>query len=695
MSKDGIRNLAVIGYDGAGKTAFSEAMVRIGAPDRAGKEVTTSRLDAEPEEGKRNFTISTHVTFFTWNGCKINTLDTPGFSNFLAETANMIGMTEAAVMVCASHAAPRHLIERSWYMAEDKKLPVAFFINQMDLEDANFQASIKNIESEIRSRVLICQLPIGTDRLHRGVVDLFTGKAWIADGSFGKMAEKEIPADMKDEVVKARTQLVESIAECDDDLLAKYLEGNEPSAEDLAAAFAKGFASRKIFPVFCGSAKKGTGVGNFLDAVVSSFPGPEEKGEWAAVDPRGGGQNVKRKPLASEPFSAYVFKTTIDHFTGKVSYLRIVSGTLSADQPVYNTGKRVEEKIGALVKVDGKNLIPIKQVSAGDIAAITKLKETQTGDTLADSNSAILISSFVQPKRVMSVALRSKNKGDEDKLSQSVAKLVEEDPILQTVRDTVTKELVLSGMGQAHIEVTLEKLRRKFDLDVVTSPPKVPYKETIKGKAEKQGKYKKQSGGRGQYGDCWLRLEPLPRGGGFEFKDEIFGGSIPKNYVPAVEKGVVGAMDEGPVAGFPVVDLRATVFDGSYHDVDSSEMAFKMAGSLGFQNAIVESSPILLEPIMALEITIPEEYLGDVIGDINSRRGKILGMDSTPRGNVVRVHVPMSEILVYSPELHSRTQGLGYYILDFSHYEEVPALVAQKVKEAVTKQRAAEEAAKK
>jgi elongation factor G len=694
MPKDNIRNLAIIGYDGAGKTAFTEALARLGAPDRASKDGSTSRLDFEPEEGKRNFSITTHLTHFPWKGLTFNVLDTPGFSNFLAETANMLSMVEALVMVCSAKGAAKHLIERFWFLAEDAKLPLAFFVNQMDMEDANLAKAVKGIEDEIKTKVVVCQLPIGTDSLHRGVVDLFTGKAWTAEGSFGKMNEKEIPADMKDEAAQYRTQLVESIAECDDELLNKYLEGTEPTPEELSAAFAKGFLSRKLFPVFCGSARRGTGMGLLLDLATTSFPAPNEKAEWVAADPKSG-QTVMRKPLGSEPFSAFVFKTTIDHFTGKVSFLRVVSGSLSVEQGVYNANKRTEEKIGGLVKVDGKNMVPIKVASAGDIVSITKLKETQTGDTLCDPSSAIVFPAFVPPKRVMQVALRPKNKTDEDKLAQGVTKLVEEDPVLGTSRDPITKELVLSGMGQAQIEVTVEKLRRKFEVEVVQGQPKIPYKETVKGKAEKQGKYKKQSGGRGQYGDCWLRLEPLPRGAGFEFADEIFGGSIPKNFVPAVEKGVVGALEEGIVAGFPVVDVKVTVYDGSYHDVDSSEMAFKMAGSLGFQNCIVESNPILLEPIMKLEITIPEEFLGDVIGDINSRRGKIQGMDSTPRGNVVRCLVPMSEILVYSPELHSRTQGLGYYSMEFSHYEEVPPLVAQKVKEQVAKQKAAEEAAKK
>ncbi|MFA6033335.1 MAG: elongation factor G, partial [Myxococcota bacterium] len=472
-----------------------------------------------------------------------------------------------------------------------------------------------------------------------------------------------------------------------------YLEGSEPTQEELEKAFKDGFAARKIFPVFCGAARRGTGITTMLDAINNSFPSAGERADWVGTDKAGAG--VMRKPLASEPFSAFVYKSTIDHFTGKVSFLRIVSGSLAADQLVYNTGRRVEEKIGALVKVDGKNLIAIKQATAGDMVAITKLKETTTGDTLADPSHSVLYPNYTPPKRCMSVALKPRNKTDEEKLAHGIAKLVEEDPVLGTSRDPMTKELILSGMGQAQIEVTIEKLRRKFEVEVTQGQPKIPYKETIKGKAEKQGKHKKQSGGRGQYGDCWIRLEPRPRGAGFEFANEVFGGSIPGNFIPAVEKGVVGALDEGPVAGYPIVDIKAIVFDGSYHDVDSSEMAFKLAGSLGFQSAIVEASPILLEPIMHLEITIPEEFLGDVIGDINSRRGKIQGMDSTPRGNVVRCQVPMSEILVYSPELHSRTQGLGYYTQEFSHYEETPPLVAQKVKEQTAKMRATEEAAKK
>jgi elongation factor G len=692
--KDPIRNISVIGYDGAGKTAFTEALSRLGAPDRASKDGSTSRLDHEPEEGKRNFSVTTHVTHLQWKGNTINVLDTPGFSNFLTETANMVSMTEAAVMVCSATGAAKHLTERFWFIAEDAKLPVAFYVNRMDTEGANLEKAVKEIEAEIQARVVVCQLPIGTDTLHRGVVDLFTGKAWITEGAFGKMGEKEIPADTKDEAAVYRTKFIESVAECDDDLLNKYLEGTEPTPAELEAAFAKGFATRKIFPLFCGSAKKGTGLGLLLDCVAQSFPAPNERAEWVGSDPKGG-QALMRKPLASEPLSALVFKTTIDRFTGNVSFLRVVSGTLTADTAVYNPAKRVEEKFAGLVKVDGKNLVPVKQAAAGDVVALTKLKETQTGDTLCDSGSPVLLAPFAAPKRVMSVAVKPKNKADEDKMAQGILKLVEEDPVLEYSRDPVIKEAILAGMGQAHIEVTIERLRRKFEVEVSSSPPRIAYRETVKGKSEAQGKYKKQTGGRGQYGDCWLKMEPLARGAGFEFADEIFGGAIPKNFIPAVQKGVEGAMLEGPVAGYPVVDVKVTVYDGSYHDVDSSELAFKMAGSFGFQNCIAEANPVLLEPIMKIEVTIPEEYMGDVIGDLNSRRGKILGMESTRRGSTIKALVPQAEILTYSPELHSRTQGLGYYTMEFSHYEEAPPLVAAKVKEQAAKAKAAEDAARK
>ncbi len=688
MKTDSIRNVSVIGYDGAGKTCLIEAMVKYGSPERASKEIVPTRLDLENEELKRNITLSTKTTFTQWKDTHINLLDTPGFFNILGETYNTIAMTEASVLVIKATSPIKHYIERFGFLTEDRAKPMAIFINQCDLERADIDEAAASLSNEIKGKIVFISYPIGLDTAHLGVVDVLRMKAYYYQGAYGKFQEKEIPPELKDKAEELHTQLVEILAETDDALVNKYLEGTPLTEEELIQAFQKGFASRMFFPVFSGAAKKATGINLLLDYIVNTFPTPSSR-EWTSKI--GEDKLEMRKVDVNEPFSAIVFKTTVDHFQGKVTYIRIISGVLKPDSPVYNATKRVEEKFATLIRVDGKNQIPLTEAIAGDIVSITKLKDTQTGDTLAtiDRPANYLVMEFPQP--TISFSLKAKTKQDEDKLSNGLQRLVEEDPLLSYTRTTDTKELLLSGMGQAHLEIAIERLKRKYEVDVNTQPPRIPYKETIKKPSKAQGKYKRQSGGRGQYGDCWLELKPLPRGKGFEFTESIFGGAIPKNYIPSIQKGVEDAMLEGPLAGYPVTDLSVNVYDGSYHEVDSSDMAFKIAGSMGFKNAYAAANPILIEPIMQLEIVIPEEFLGDVIGDINSRRGKILGMEPTPRGNVVKALVPYENTATYATDLHSITQGIGYFTIKFSHMEEVPATISQKIIEAYQKQKSQQE----
>lgn len=688
MKTDIIRNVSVIGYDGAGKTCLIEAMVKYGSPERASKEVVPTRLDLDNEELKRNITLSTKTTFTQWNDIHINLLDTPGFFNILGETYNSIAITESSILVVKAAKPIKHYIERFGYLTEDRSKPMAIFINQCDMERADIEEAIQSLTSEIKGKIIFLSYPIGLDTSHQGVIDVLRMKAYYYQGAYGKFQEREIPPDLKEKAEDLHTQLVEVLAETDDALVNKYLEGRDLTEDELFSAFKKGFESRMFFPVFSGAAKKATGINLLLDYISHSFPSPDTR-EWPSK--QGEEKMEMRKVDVNEPFSAIVFKTTVDHFQGKVSYLRIVSGVLKPDLPIYNATKRIEEKFAAIVRVDGKNQIPLAEAIAGDIVSITKLKDTQTGDTLATSDRPANYLTIEFPKPTISVALKAKTKQDEDKLSNGLQRLVEEDPLLSYARTQDTKELLLSGMGQAHLEIATERLKRKYEVDVITQPPKVPYKETIRKSAKAQGKYKRQSGGRGQYGDCWLELKPLPRGRGFEFTETIFGGAIPKNYIPSIQKGVEDAMLEGPLAGYPVTDISINVYDGSYHEVDSSDMAFKIAGSMGFKNAYSTANPILIEPIMQLEIVIPEEFLGDVIGDINAKRGKILGMEPTPRGNIVKALVPYENTATYATDLHSITQGIGYFTMQFSHMEEVPAAIAQKIIDAYQKQKSQQE----
>jgi elongation factor G len=509
-------------------------------------------------------------------------------------------------------------------------------------------------------------------------VDLLQMKAFLFEGDNGKFSQAEIPEELKKSAQEMRLQLLESVAETDDALLEKYLESQDLPLEDFKKGLRVGTVSGKLYPVLFGSAHRQIGVAQLLDAVIDYLPSPADRGEIEGTNPVTG-EAERRTHDPSGPLAAYVFKTLIDPFAGKLSIMEVVSGKIATDMTVYNPNKQVKEKIGQLLRLEGKKQEPVREAYAGEIVAAAKLKDVASGDTLCEERAPIQLPGLVRFSPLVSFALEPKTKADEEKVPQGLHRMMEEDPTIEMHRDPQTREFILAGMGQLHIEVLVEKLKRKYGAEVELKAPKVPYKETIKASASSQGKYKKQSGGRGQYGDTWIKIEPLPRGKGFEFVDEIVGGAIPRNYIPSVEKGIREAMAEGYLAGYPMVDVRVTLYDGSYHEVDSSDMAFKIAGSLGFKSAVEKAKPVILEPVMHMEITVPDESMGDVIGDLNSRRGKVLGMETKGHSQTIRAQVPMAEVLKYAQDLHSMTSGRGGFHMEFSRYEELPPHLAEKV----------------
>jgi elongation factor G len=567
--------------------------------------------------------------------------------------------------------------EQAAEFASEFNLPTAIFINKIDKDRADFNRTLDAAKELLEPKPIIVQLPIGQESEFRGIVDLINLKAYVYDDE-GKSTETDIPAEMQDQVEMEREALIENVAEADDNLIERYLEGEELSNEDLYAALKKGIHERVFTPVLCGCATKNIALDRFCDFIIESMPSPMEREATRGTDVKGE-KELERAPDPEAPFSAYVFKTVIDPYAGRLSIFKVISGTLGSDGNLFNANKDTRERYTQLLMIAGKEQKPLQKAGPGSIVAVAKLKETHSGDTLCDESHPILFKVAQPLPPVISFAVESKNKGDEDKVFSSLAKLMEEDLGLQLDRNTETKEILLSGLGLVHIEATVEKLKRKFNVEVEIKPPKVPYRETITKKTRVQGKHKKQSGGHGQYGDCWVQIEPMERGGGFEFVDKIVGGVIPRQYIPAVEKGIQEASQKGVLAGFPCVDFRAILDDGSYHAVDSSEMAFKVAGSLAFKKAAVDAKPVLLEPVMNVSVVVPEQFLGDVMGDLNSRRGRVLGMEADGKLQVINAHVPMAEILKYAPDLRSMTGGRGTFSKSFSHYDEVPGDIAGKI----------------
>ena len=675
-----LRNLAVVGHGGTGKTSLCESLLFVsGKSERLGRvDDSTSCMDFEPEEQKRRVSISSAANFVEWEKHKINFIDTPGDSNFAFDIKCSMSVVENTVVIVDAVGGVEFQTQKVWELADEFNLPRIIFINRLDRERANFTTALESIRSKFKKKVTPVCLPIGAEDKFNGIVDLIGMKAYLFSDNKGIGKAVDIPAEMKDEVKSLHDSLVEDIAEADDELMNKYLEAGELSDEELNTGLKKGVSSGSLIPVVCGSSMKGIGISLLLDLIVSSFASPVDRGPVKGKKPKTD-DIEERQPSEDAPFSAIVFKTVADPYAGRLTLFRVYSGKLNSDTPVYNSSRKITEKFGHIFFLEGKNQKQAEVLIPGDIAGVAKLKETVTGDTLCNEKSPIIFEKVAVPPPIMSYAMEPKTRGDEDKIASSIHRLTEEDPAIVFSRNIETKEMILSGMGQVHIEVNIEKMKRKFGVEVNLNTPKIPYKETIKGKTNVQGKYKKQSGGRGQFGDCWIDIEPLPRGGGFVFEDKIVGGVIPGQYRPAVEKGIVEAAVKGVIAGYPVVDFKIALTFGSYHTVDSSEMAFKIAGSMAFQKGVMDCQPILLEPIVNIEIEIPEEYMGDVIGDLNSRRGRVQGMDANGSNQIIKGQVPLAEILKYAPDLRSMTSGRGNFTYTHSHYEEVPAYIAEKI----------------
>ncbi len=673
-----IRNLVLLGHGGCGKTMLAEAMLfSTKAVDRFGKvDDGTSTMDHDPEEVKRKISIATAIAPLEYKDHKVNLLDTPGFFDFVGEVKSAVRAADSACIVVCAVSGVEVGTEKAWNYADEENLARFIVVNKMDRENANFDGAVKALREQLGKNIIPLQIPIGAAEKFQGVVDILKNQALMMEG--GKVVEKPIPSEIIPAIEEYKTMLMEAVAETDDDLLTKYLDGQTLTQEELQIGARKGTISGKLVPVLACSSLKQIGIPNILDVAVGFLPSPADRGEATGSNPVTKGEE-KRKPSDSDPFSALVFKTMADPFVGKLTLFKVFSGVIKSDSQVFNASKGVTERIGQLFMIKGKTQEPVTELGAGDIGAVAKLQETFTNNTLCDKDKPIVFNPIQFPKPKLSLAVEPKAKGDEDKIGTGLARLTEEDLTFEVYKDKITHEIIASGIGDLHIEIITSKLHKKFGVDVTLKTPKISYKETIKGTVKAEGKHKKQSGGRGQYGHVWLEMSPLPAGSGFEFVDKIFGGSVPRNYIPAVEKGLHESLEKGVLAGYPVIDIRVTLYDGSYHPVDSSEMAFKIAASLGFKKGFMEAKPILLEPVMRMEVVVPEEDMGDIIGDLNKKRGKILGMERDGRSQVVKALAPQSELAKYAIDLRSMTQGRGEFSMEFDHYDEVPPHQAEAI----------------
>src|SRR5579884_30360 len=678
-SAEQIHNVALISHGGAGKTSLAEALLYLaGVVTRLGRvDEGTTTSDYDPDEIKRHMSISLSVLPLEWRGHKVNLLDTPGYADFFGEVASGVRVADAALVVVDAAAGVQVGTELVWRKAEEQHLPRAIFLNKMERENANFDRALEELRRFFGQGVVPLTAPLGAEQAFRGAIDLVTMQAY----GEGKTVEALDDA-ARAQAEAYRERLIEAVAEVDDELITKYLEGEALTEEELRQGLRTGIATGKLIPVLCGSALHLRGIAPVLDALVEYLPS-------AAATPMLLESGEQQPGSAEGPLAALVFKTISDPYLGRLNLFRVYSGTLAADSHVWNVCKERDERIGQLFYLRGKQQEPTAQVGYGDIGAVAKLQETSTGDTLTTKEAGIRLRGVTFPEPAYAAAIQPKTKADTDKLSSALVRIQEEDPSLRVYREPSTGETIIAGLGESHIEIAAERMQRKFGVSVVIGAPKVPYRETITTSAKAQGRYKRQTGGHGQYGDVWLEVEPLPRGAGFEFVDRIVGGVVPKQYIPAVEKGVREAMNEGLLAGYPVVDVRVILYDGSYHPVDSSELAFKIAASLGFKKAAGEARPVLLEPIMAVDITVPDECTGDVMGDLNSRRARVLGMNPEGGRTTISALVPQAEMLRYATDLRSLTQGRGYYTMRFSHYEEVPPHLAQQLIQKAQKEREA------
>ncbi len=675
-----IRNVAIVGHNDTGKTTLvSQLLFNAGAITRMGRvEDGTTATDFDPDEVERKHSISAAVAFAEWRDTKINMIDTPGFGIFIMEAKTGLRVADSAAVVVSGVTGVEVTTEKVWKFTEEFALPRLILVNKMDRDRASFSRTLEALQKKFGKNVVPIQLPMGEEKDFSGVIDLVSMKAYVysADGS-GKYDATDIPANYKDEADAWREKLIEKVAEGDDTLMEKFFEQGGLSQEEMIDGLKREVRHREIFPVLFSSASHNIGGHPILDAFVSLLPSPDEVKTLEGKNPKGGSITFDRRPEAFA--GALVFKTFSDPFSGRVSLFRVFSGTLQSDHAYWNTKRDHEERIGKLQVLQGKQQIPVSELKAGDIGAVAKLKDTFTGDTIAAKDHQIVLDHINYPEAAIAFAVEPKARGDEDKLGSAIGRIIEEDPTIKFARDEQTKEFLISGQGQLHVEIVVAKLKKKYNVDVVLHPPKVPYRETITKPADAHGRHKKQSGGHGQFADCKITVEPLPRGADFEFVDEIFGGSIPRQYIPAVEKGIQDARTKGFLAGYPMVDFRVRLKDGQYHDVDSSEMAFKIAGSLAYQEAMEKARPTLLEPIMHVDISAPSEYVGDIMGDLNSRRGRVEGVDAEEETQTVKARVPLSEMLTYGSTLRSITQGRGSFHMEYSHYEEVPKQFQEKI----------------
>lgn len=674
-----IKNIGLFGHSKCGKTSLAEALLfTSGKINRLGKvDEGTSCLDFEPEEIQHHLTISTAFNQFDWAKHTVFLTDTPGDDNFLNDTYSAAQVVDSAIFIIGAVLGVKHQTEKFVNLLQENQLPGLIFINKMDRERADFKKTIGEIKDSLPIKTAVIHLPIGAEAGFKGVVDVLSQEAYLFDSNSGRVKKGLIPNEMQADVASYREQLMEMVAETDDTLIEKFLEEGMLNDEDLRQGLGQAVKAAKLYPILAGSALNNYGTEPLLNAIVDILPSPMERPASVGTNPKTQ-EPCQRNPSPSESFSALVFKTMADPYAGRLSIMKVISGTLSGDS-FYNANTETAEKFGQLLIIEGKGNQPTDSACPGMIVAVAKLKETTTGHTLCEEANPIVYSARSPINPVVSYAITTNKKDNEDKLFSSITKMLEEDPTLRLTREPQTNEILLSGVGQIHLKILGEKIKRKFGVEMDLHPPKVPYRETIKGKARVQYKHKKQSGGRGQYADNWLEIEPMPRGEGYLFEDRIVGGVIPKQYIPAVDKGVQEAMANGVLAGYPVVDLKVGLVDGSFHNVDSSEMAFKISGSMAFKKGVMEANPILLEPVSNLTIQVPKECVGDVIGDLNSRRGKVMGMDSEKKLEVINAQAPMVEILEYAPTLTAITGGRGFFTTDFSHYQEVPAHIASTI----------------
>ena len=687
-----IRNVAIVGHSGSGKTQLTSAILSdANMINRFGKvDEGTTVTDFDEEEIARKHTLSASLAYAEWNKQKINLIDTPGMGNFLSDARAALHVSDAALVVVDAVAGVMVQTEKVWEAANELSLPRLVVLNRLDRERASLDRSLESLRQACHRAVMPIQLPIGEERTFKGVVDLISRKAFVfqTDES-GRFTETAVPGDMTAAVETAREALIEMVAEADEKLMEKFFEAGTLSDDDLVAGLKSATAGGKLFPLVCTSATLNIGVQQLLDAIVAFLPSPAER-PYKGL--RSGGAEEMRKADEKAPAQAFVWKTIADPFAGRITMFRVVSGSIKADSTILNKTRDTPERLGHLILLQGKTQTTVPELKAGDLGAVAKLKDTLTNDTLGDKSDPITFPDVKFPEPVLSYAIEPKSRGDEDKISTSMHRLEEEDPSIRYSRDPQTKELLLSGQGQLHIEVTVAKLKRRFGVDVNLKPPRIPYRETIKASTEAHGRHKKQTGGHGQFGDCKIKVEPLPRGADFEFVDDIFGGAIPRQFVPAVEKGIQDARTRGYLAGYPMVDFRVTVVDGAYHDVDSNELSFKLAGSLAFKDAMTRARPTILEPVMNVEVYAPSDFAGDLMGDLNGRRGRIGGMDTRGAMTIIKAQVPMSEMLTYEQHLTSATGGRGSYHMEYSHYDEVPAHLQSKIIAAAKAERGAGEA---